>query len=101
MEDAAAALSTPASCAASCAACRALPEEGLLSSHLFISPSVALSEAIDIFKARFPDVEDEDLIEVDDAASIDNVFADSASGLSHSRASTPTVVPREKPNYSG
>ncbi|CAL8388097.1 unnamed protein product [Boreogadus saida] len=63
VEDAAAALSTPASCAASCAAFRALPEEGLLSSHLFISPSVALSEAIDIFKAGFPDVEDEDLIE--------------------------------------
>ena len=81
---------------ASCAACCALPEEGLLSRPLF-SPSVVLSEAIDI-KARVPDVEgDDDLIEVDDVASLDNVFADSASGFSHSRASTATVVPREKP----
>ena len=93
-EHAAVALVTPASCAA----CRALPEEGLLSRHLFFSPSVILSEVINIFKAGFPDVEDDDdLIEVDDNASLDNVFADSASGFSHSRASTAMVVPREKP----
>ena len=58
---------------------------------------MALSEALDIFKAGVPDIEDEDIIEVDDAASIDDVFADSAFRLSHSRASTAMVVPREKP----
>ena len=55
-----------------------------------------LSEAIDIFKAGVPDVEDDDdHIEVDYVASLDDVFADSASGFSHSRASTATDVPRE------
>ena len=58
-----------------------------------------LSEAIDIFKAGVPDVEDnDDHIEVDYVASLDDVFADSASGFSHSRASTATDVPREKPH---
>ena len=79
-EHAAAAMVTPASCAA----CRTLPEEGILSRHLFFSPSVDLSEAIDIFRAEVPDVDD-DHIEVD-------VFADSASGFSRPRASTATVV---------
>ena len=80
--------------AASCAACRTLPEEGLLSRHLFFYPSVVLSEAIDI-KTRVPDVKgDDDLIEVYNVASLDDVFV---SGFSHSRASTAMVVPREKP----
>ena len=70
------ALVTPASC-------RAL--------HLFFSPSVVLSEAIDI-KAGVPDFEGDDLIEVDDVASLDDVFADYASRFSHPRASTATVV---------
>ena len=66
----------PAQPAAQCLErCLPLPEEGLLSRHLFFSPSLALSEAIDIFKAGVPDVEDEDLIEQVDSASIDNVFA--------------------------
>ena len=89
-EHATVALVTPASCAT----CRALPVEGLLSRHLFFSPSVVLSEAIDI-KAGDPDIEDnDDLIEVDDVASPDNVFADSASVFSYSWASTAMVVPR-------
>ncbi|CAL8350915.1 unnamed protein product [Boreogadus saida] len=45
---------------ASCAACRALPEEGLLSRHLFFSPSVDLAEAIDIFGAEVPGAQDAD-----------------------------------------
>ena len=45
---------------ASCAACRVLPEEGLLSRHLFFSPSVDLAEAIDIFGAGVPDAQDAD-----------------------------------------
>ena len=93
-EHATVALVTPASCAA----CRALPVEGLLSRHLFFSPSVVLSEVIDI-KAGIPNVEgDDDLIEVDDVASLDDVFADSVSGFSHPMASTATVVPRQKPH---
>ena len=92
-EYAAVSLVTPASCAA----CRVLPEEELLSRHLFFSPSVVLSEAIGI-KAGVPDVEgDDDFIEVCDVASLDDVFADAASGFSHSSASTDMVVPREKP----
>ncbi|CAL8394679.1 unnamed protein product [Boreogadus saida] len=54
-------------------------------------------EAIDIFKAGVLEIDEEDLIEVDDAASSDNIFADSTSRLSHSRASTATAIPREKP----
>ncbi|CAL8314455.1 unnamed protein product [Boreogadus saida] len=95
-EHTAAAMGAPASCAA----CRALPEEGHLSRHLFFSPSVDLSEAIDIFRAGVPDIEDvdDDHIEVDDIASLDDVFVDFASGFSNSRASTKaTVVPKEKP----
>ncbi|CAL8395199.1 unnamed protein product [Boreogadus saida] len=95
-EHAAAALVDPASCAA----CPTLPEEGLLSTHLFFSPSVDLAKAIDIFRAGVPDAQDADdeHIEVDDVASLDDVFADSTSGFSRSGASTEaTVVPREKP----
>ncbi|CAL8351044.1 unnamed protein product [Boreogadus saida] len=51
----------------------------------------------DFFKAGVPDVEDEDVIVVDDATSIDDVFA---FGLSHSRASIAMVVPREEPRRS-
>ena len=67
--------------------------------HLFFSPSVDLSEAIDIFRVGVPDIDDvdDDHIEVDDVAFLDDVFADSASGFSRSRASTSTVVPKEKP----
>ena len=52
-EHAVAALVAPASCAT----CHALPEEGLLSRHLFFSPSVDLAEAIDIFGAQVPDAQ--------------------------------------------
>ena len=80
---------------ASCAACRTLPEEGLLSRHLFFSPWVNLAEAIDIFGAQ--DADDEHF-EVDDVASLDDVFPGSASEFSRSGASTEaTVVPRERP----
>ena len=48
-EHAAAASANPASCAA----CQALPDEELLSRHMFFSPSVEL-EAIDLFKAGVP-----------------------------------------------
>ncbi|CAL8350689.1 unnamed protein product [Boreogadus saida] len=94
-EHAAAALVDPASCAA----CRELPEEGLLSRHLFSSPSVDLAQAIDIFRAKVPDTQDADqCFEVDDVASLDDVFPCSASEFSHSGASTEaTIVPRERP----
>ena len=92
-EHAAAALVAPASCAACCA----LPEEGLLSRHLFFSPSVDLAEAIDIFGAGVPDAQDaEEYFEVDLVASLDDVFPGSASEFSCSGASTKaTIVPRE------
>ena len=86
-ENATAALVAPASCAA----CRALPEEGLLSRHLFFSPWVNLAEAIDIFGAQ--DADDEHF-EVDDVASLDDVFPGLASEFSRSGASTEsTIVP--------
>ncbi|CAL8253945.1 unnamed protein product [Boreogadus saida] len=90
-EHAAAALVAPASCA--------LHEEGLLSRHLFFCPSVDLAEAIDIFGAEVPDAQDADeRFEVDDVASLDDVFPGSASEFSRSGASTEaTIVPREKP----
>ncbi|CAL8345369.1 unnamed protein product [Boreogadus saida] len=80
------------------AACRALPEEGLLSRHLFFSPSVDLAEAIDIFRAELPDAQDADeRFEVDDVASLDDVFPGSASEFSRSGASTEAIiVPRER-----
>ena len=84
-EHAAVALVTPASCAACCV---------LLSRQRFFSTSLDLSEAIDIYKAGVPEVDDDDHIEVDGVASLDDVFADSVSGFSHSRASTATIVPR-------
>ena len=59
-----------------------------------------LAEAIDIFRAGVPDAQDADdeHFEVDDVASLDDVFAGSASEFSRSGASTEaTVVPREKP----
>ena len=43
---------------ASCAACQALPDEELLSRHIFFSPLVELTEAIDLFKAGVPDLDD-------------------------------------------
>ena len=81
---------------ASCAACQALPEEELLSRHIFFSPSVELAEAIEHFKAGVPDLDEED-IDVDDDDDGNNVFAVSTSEVSDSRASVSTVVPREKP----
>ncbi|CAL8350301.1 unnamed protein product [Boreogadus saida] len=92
---AAAALVAPASCAA----CPALPEEGLLSGQLFFSPSVDLAEAIDIFGAEVPDAQDADeRFEVDEVASLDDVFPGSASGFSRSGASTEAnIVPSERP----
>ena len=80
---------------ASCAACRVLPEEGLLSRHLFFSPSVDLAEAIDIFGAGVLDAQDaEEYFEVDLVASLEDVFPGSASEFSHSGASTEsTIVP--------
>ncbi|CAL8341940.1 unnamed protein product [Boreogadus saida] len=95
-EHAVAALVAPASCAA----CRTLPEEGLLSRHLFFSPSVDLAEAIDIFRAGVPDAQDADdeRFEVDVVASLDDVFPGSASEFFRSGASTEaTVVLRERP----
>ena len=94
-EHATAALVAPASCAA----CRTLPEEGLLSRHLFFSPSVDLAEAIDIFGAGVPDAQDAgEHFVVDDVASLDDVFPGSASEFSRSGASTEaTIVPRERP----
>ncbi|CAL8345285.1 unnamed protein product [Boreogadus saida] len=94
-EHAVAALVAPASCAA----CRALPEEGLLSRHLFFSPSVDLAEAIDIFGAELPDAQDADeRFEVDDVASLDDVFPGSASEFSRSAGASTgaTIVPRER-----
>ncbi|CAL8342142.1 unnamed protein product [Boreogadus saida] len=84
---------------ASCAACRALPEEGLLSRHLLFSPSVNFAGAIDIFGAGVPDAQDAgEHFEVDDVASLDDVFPGSASEFSRSRASTKaTIVPGERP----
>ncbi|CAL8337650.1 unnamed protein product [Boreogadus saida] len=97
-EHAAAALVAPAFCAA----CRALPEEGLLSRHLFFSPSVDLAEAIDIFRAGVPDPQDADdeHFEVDEVASLDGVFAGSASEFSRSGASTEATVVRGR-NHAG
>ena len=48
----------------SCVACRELPEEGILSRHLFFSPAVDLADAIDLFRAG-PDLDDDDGI-IDD-----------------------------------
>ncbi|CAL8386929.1 unnamed protein product [Boreogadus saida] len=62
--------------------------------------SVDLTEAIDIFRAGVPDAQDADdeRFEVDDVASLDDVFPGSASKFSRSGASTEaTVVPRERP----
>ncbi|CAL8270214.1 unnamed protein product [Boreogadus saida] len=94
-DHAAAALVAPTSCATF----RTLPEEGLLSRHLFFSPSVDLAEAINIFGAEVPDAQDADeRFEVDDVASLDDVFPGSASEFSRSGASTEaTIVPRERP----
>ena len=77
-----------------CAAGRAVPEEGLLSRPLSLSPSAVLSEAI-----NDPDDDGEEKTEVDDDLSTEDVFADSVSGFSCSRASTAAVVPREKPRW--
>ena len=78
---------------ASCAACQALPEEGFLSRHIFFSPSEEFSDAIDLFEAGVPDLEDqeEDYEDIDVNDDRDDIFADSASGVSHSRASIYTV----------
>ncbi|CAL8345255.1 unnamed protein product [Boreogadus saida] len=75
------------------------PEEGLLSRHLFFSPSVDLAEAIDIFGAEVPDAQDADeCFEVDDVASLDDVFPGSASEFSRSAGASTgaTIVPRER-----
>ncbi|CAL8235106.1 unnamed protein product [Boreogadus saida] len=61
-DHAAAAMAAPVSCVA----CRELPEEGILSRHLFFSPSVNLAEAIDLFRAGAPDLDDDGgIIDVD------------------------------------
>ena len=87
---AAAALGVPASCAA----CRTLPEEGLLSRHLFFSLSVDFAEAIDIFGAGVPEAQDAgEHFDVDDVASLDDVFPGSASEFSRSRASGGETAP--------
>ncbi|CAL8337200.1 unnamed protein product [Boreogadus saida] len=79
-----------------------MAEEGLLSRHLFFSPSVDLAEAIDIFRAGVPDAQDADdeHFEVDDVASLDDVFAGSASEFSRSGASTEATVVRGR-NHAG
>jgi hypothetical protein len=79
---------------ASCAACRTLPEEGLLSRHLFFSLSVDFAEAIDIFGAGVPEAQDAgEHFDVDDVASLDDVFPGSASEFSRSRASGGETAP--------
>ncbi|CAL8254596.1 unnamed protein product [Boreogadus saida] len=88
-DHAAAAMAAPVSCVA----CRELPEEGILSRHLFFSPSVDLAEAIDLFRAGAPDLDDDGGII--DVASLDDVFGDSASGFSRSRVTTATAVQRD------
>ncbi|CAL8387744.1 unnamed protein product [Boreogadus saida] len=57
-----------------------------------------VAEAIDIFGAGVPDAQDADgHFEVDNVASLDDVFPGSASELSRSGASTEaTIVPRER-----
>ncbi|CAL8235894.1 unnamed protein product [Boreogadus saida] len=67
--------------------------------HLFFSPSVVFAEAIDIFGAEVPDAQDADeRFEVDNVASLDDVFPGPASGFSRSGASTEaTIIPRERP----
>ncbi|CAL8335957.1 unnamed protein product [Boreogadus saida] len=67
--------------------------------HLFFSPSVDFAEAIDIFGAGVPDAQDAgERFEVEDVASLDDVFPGSASEFSRSRASTEaTIVPGERP----
>ena len=84
-DHAAAAMAAPVSCVA----CRELPEEGILSRHLFFSPAVEMADAIDLFG---PDVDD-GIID----ASLDDVFGDSASGFSRSRVTTATVIQHEGP----
>ncbi|CAL8340162.1 unnamed protein product [Boreogadus saida] len=79
-DHAAAAMAAPVSCVA----CRELPEEGILSRHLFFSPAVELADAIDLFRAG-PD-DDDGIID----ASMDDVFGESASGFSRSRVTTAT-----------
>ncbi|CAL8349548.1 unnamed protein product [Boreogadus saida] len=83
-DHAAAAMAAPVSCVA----CRELPEEGILSRHLFFSPALELADAIDLFRAG-PDVDD-GIID----ASLDDVFGDSASGFTRSRVTTATVTLR-------
>ncbi|CAL8254817.1 unnamed protein product [Boreogadus saida] len=73
-----------------------LSEEGILSRHLYFSPAVDLADAIDLFRAS-PDYHDGVTDAGDDAVSMDDVFDDSASGVSHSRVSTTTAVERERP----
>ncbi|CAL8388858.1 unnamed protein product [Boreogadus saida] len=92
-DHAAAAMAAPVSCVA----CRELPEEGILSRHLFFSPAVDLADAIHLFRDG-PDLDEHDgIIDADDDTSMDDVFGDSASGFSHSRVTTATVVQRGKP----
>ena len=64
------------------------------------SVSVGLAEAIDIFGAEVPDAQDADeRFEVDDVASLDDVFPGSASEFSRSEASNEaTIVPGERPH---
>ncbi|CAL8339831.1 unnamed protein product [Boreogadus saida] len=81
----------------SCVACQELPEEGILSRHLFFSPAVDLADAIDLFRAG-PDLDDDDgIIDADADDSMDDVFGDSPSGFSRSRVATATFVQHEKP----
>ena len=79
-----------------CVSCRELSEEGILSRHLYFSPAVDLADAIDLFRAS-PDYHDGVANADEDAVSMDDVFDDSASGVSHSRVSTATAVERERP----
>ena len=56
---------------------------------------MGLADAIDLFRAS-PDYDDGVIDADDDAASMDDVFGDSASGFSRSRFSTVTAVQRER-----
>ena len=87
---AAAAMAAPVSCVA----CRELPEEGILSRHLFFSPAVDLAEAIDLFRAG-PDLNDDDGIV--DTMTTPPWTTSSVTGFSRSRVTTVTVVQRGKP----
>ena len=65
--------------------------------HIFFSPSVELAEAIDLFKASVPDI-DEEHVDVDEDDDRDDVFTLSELEVSDSSPFS-SVVPQEKPRW--